>query len=388
MRTRLSSLLVASAVLLLALAGCGDPAADEPEDATETPSASGTPADPASPSEDPTPSPPESEPADDLTTTFTTRDLGQGPPPAIDVLAAADPADPPGTWSLVRPSGEGVELAVDRPFGFAAMGNGLVVLEDEGDGRAAALYVDGTGGEVTREEVLGYALAVTPDGSIAAWLAPDHSVHGVEGGGGRSFELPVVEGAAEIGAITGRGTCFEAESEIGGCTAFVDVDEPRQAWITSSHGIVDVAGPMLSVVDSTGEGQVLGLISVTDEGSCGGLFEKPTRTAWETCDHTLVSFSPDGSGVLGTDAYLDGLGQRTVAFLDAADGTLLREFSSKGRGPTVLQTAWEDEDHVLAVVFERGRWSVVRLGADGTAELSLGPLEGADLDRPFLLAER
>ena len=91
--------------------------------------------------------------------------------------------------------------------------------------------------------------------------------------------------------------------------------------------------------------------------------------------------------MLGTDAYLDGFGQRSVAFLDAKDGTLLHEFTSKGRGPTVLQTAWEDEDHVLAVVFERGRWSIVRLGVDGSAEIALGPLEGSDLDRPFVLPE-
>jgi len=53
----------------------------------------------------------------------------------------------------------------------------------------------------------------------------------------------------------------------------------------------------------------------------------------------------------------------------------------------VLQTAREDEDHVLAVVYERGRWSIVRLGADGSAELALGPDPGSDLDRPFVLEE-
>lgn len=383
MRTRLGSTVAASAVVLTLLAGCGDPEPDETDtDASESPSASTKPTEPPepTPSEEPT----ESEAPPAASTTLSTKGLGQGAPPAIDVLAAADPADPSGTWSLVRTSGDSVELSVDQPFGFVPMGNGLVVLVADGDSAAVA-NIDGTGGEVTREEVLGYRLAVTDDGSIAAWLAPDGSVHGVEAGGQRTFELPQVDGASEMGAISGRTTCFEAESEIGGCTAFVDVDDPRQAWLTSSHGIVDVAGSMLSVVDA-GDA-LLGLISVTDEGSCGGLFKKPTKPAWQTCDHTLTSFSPDGSGVLGTDAYLDGFGQRSVAFLDAKDGTLLHEFTSKGRGPTVLQTAWEDEDHALAVVFERGRWSIVRLGVDGSAEIALGPLEGSDLDRPFVLPE-
>ena len=90
--------------------------------------------------------------------------------------------------------------------------------------------------------------------------------------------------------------------------------------------------------------------------------------------------------MLGTDAYLDGFGQRSVVFLDA-DGTVVHQFLSKGRGATVLQTAWEDADHVLAVLYERGRWSVVRLGVDGSAELAVGPVEGADLDRPFVLEQ-
>ena len=115
---------------------------------------------------------------------------------------------------------------------------------------------------------------------------------------------------------------------------------------------------------------------------------EPTEPAWQTCDHTLTTFSPAGTRVLGTDAYLDGFGQRSVAFLDAADGTLLHEFPSKGQGPTVLQTAWEDADHVLAVVYERGRWSVVRLGVDGSAELALGARRGLGPRPPVRLSSR
>jgi hypothetical protein len=391
MSTRLPLVLAATTVSALALlAGCGDPEA--PADTDETPSAAGSPdggsptgTTAATPSSTATEDPAPTETPGGEVTALTTKGLPQGEAPGIAVLVAGDPASPAGTWTLRRSSGATVDLSVQRPFGFVPLGEAMVVMEDDGDG-AAALYVDGTGGEVTREDVLGYRLAVSANGAMVAWLAPDHRVHFMEQGREGVFDLPEVPGAVEMGALSGYDTCFEAESDVGGCTAFVDVDEPRQAWLTSSHGIVDTAGPLLSVAD-TYEGRLVGLLSVTDEGSCGGLFKRLTTAVWQTCDHTLQSFSPDGRLVLGTDAYLDGFGRRTVAFLDAPSGDLRREFRSNGHGPTVLQTAWEDADHVLAVVFERGRWSVVRLGSDGSAEVALGPVDGVDLERPYVLAE-
>jgi hypothetical protein len=369
-----------SLFLLSLAAGCGeDPGPDSDADADLTPTSSASSTDAASPSEEPSAPPVE-------VTTLTTKGLGQGPPPSVDILAAADPAEPAGTWSLVRPSGEQTPLDIDRPFGFASTGNGLVVLEDGGDG-AVVSVVDGNGDETSSEDALGYRLAVTPDGSVVAWLTADRSVRVLEAGG-QSFDFGAEDLGSEIGAIWGRGTCLESQG--GGCSAYVNVDEPRSVYVTTTtHGIVeDRAGSMLAAVDVDVDGRVVGLVSVTDEGSCSAVYTEPAEQAWETCGHTLTSFSPDGSRVLGTDAYLDGFGQRSVAFLDGTDGTPLHEFTSTGKGPSVLQTAWEDEEHVLAVVYERGRWSVVRLGADGSAELALGPLAGSDLERPFVLGER
>lgn len=381
MRTRRTAVAACFLLVVSLLGACGGDEASEPD--ASTPSATSSLSASASSSGTASPSPTAAPPGDDATK-LTIRGLSVGGWPTIAYAAADDPADPSGAWALIQ-SGGATRLPVTGIHSVATIGNGAVVLADDGDG-TAAVVVDGSGQEIRREESGGYRLAVSVHGNIAAWLAPDRSVRVEEGGEG-TIDLPAVPGAVEMGALIGYDTCLEAESDVGGCTAFVDVDEPRQAWLTSSHGIVDIAGSMLSVVDATVGSRVLGLISVTDEGSCSGLFKKLTKAAWQTCDHTLTSFSPSGRRVLGTDAYLDGFGQRSIAFLDAADGTVLHEFLSTGRGATVLQTAWEDEEHVLAVLYERGRWAIARLGVDGSAELAVGPVEGSDLDRPFVLEQ-
>ena len=102
-----------------------------------------------------------------------------------------------------------------------------------------------------------------------------------------------------------------------------------------------LGGPLIRIADVQDHELKLGLVSVDDLGSCSAVTSAKRQPLWETCDHTLTSFAPDGTRVLGTDAYLDGFGQRSVVFLDA-DGKVLHQFLSTGRGATVLQTAWED----------------------------------------------
>lgn len=91
--------------------------------------------------------------------------------------------------------------------------------------------------------------------------------------------------------------------------------------------------------------------------------------------------------MLGTDPYLDGLGERTLAFLDADQGNVITELQSPRNGPTIIQTAWEDDRHVLAVVVDGRQWSVFRLGDDGSLAYAVPPTAGDDVTRPFGLPE-
>ena len=388
MRTRRTA--VAASALLLSLAvhtACGDDDGAGPE-AEGTPSPSATQS--ASPSEPATPSPTETSPTEtapgDGTTKLTSRGLPQGSAPALAYVAADDAGDPAGSWSMVRPDGTSVALPLTGIHSMATLGDGAVVLVDDGE-ETAAVVVDGSGEEVSREESRGYRLATTTDGSVVAWLNRDLTTT-VLGQDGTTLRLTEVPQAGEIGAVVGGDSCPDVDPDGYGCTAYLNGAQSAEVLFVDSHGMSGPGGgSLLRVADAAADGRLAGMTSVDDLGSCSSVLGAADAAVWETCDHTLTQFSPDGTRVLGTDAYLDGFGQRSVVFLDAADGTVLHQFLSRGRGATVLQTAWEDADHVLAVLYERGRWSVARLGVDGTMELAAGPVEGSDLDRPFVLQQ-
>jgi hypothetical protein len=376
-------LIATAAVLSVALlvTGCAedDPTA-EPTPTPSTPSESDEPTESTSPSESATEEPPPSG----TTTRLTAEGLDEGAPPAIAYLAADDPTDPADHWHLVRADGSELEIpGHGGVFSFALMGDGLVTLNDEGSGAEVAV-VDGNGDEVSGASARGYGLAVTPNGKIVAYLGKDGAPQFIEDGGAKTGGLRKVPGAGDIGAIRGEDTCFESESIEGGCTAFVNSADASGAFVSTSHGIVDRAGDMVSVADVSPTGLVLGLSSIEDGGSCSAVWKafRP-KPRWETCDHTLLSFSPDGSRELGTDPYLDGLGQRTLAFLDDS-GAVEHSFEGGRKGPFVIQTAWEDDEHVLAVVYDvDAGWAVLRLGVDGSQEYAVAPVPGDETERPF-----
>ena len=383
MRTRRTAATACSLLALSLLGACGDDGSEP--DADGSPTASTTPGESPSESTSQAPSASPSEaPAAEDGTKLTIRGLSVGAWPTIAYAAADDPADPSGSWALVQ-SGGATALPVTGIQSLVTVGTGAVVLVNDGD-ETAAVVVDGSGREVRREAARGYRLARTPDRSVVAWLAGDTTTT-VLGDDGTTLHLTEAPEAGEIGAISSGEHCPDVIEDGYGCTVYLNGEQAGDVFFVDSHGqSAPLDGPLLRVTDIDPAGRLVGLTSVDDLGSCSAVVGESRKPDWQTCDHTLTSFSPDGSRVLGTDAYLDGFGQRSVVFLDA-DGTVVHQFLSKGRGATVLQTAWEDSDHVLAVLYERGRWAVARLGVDGSADLAVGPVEGSDLDRPFVLEQ-
>jgi len=136
MRTRRAAAAACALLGLSLLAACGEDESAEPDaDGTQTPSVSPSASD-SSPSETPTSSPGMTPPSDGPTK-LTTRGLPEGSAPAIAYVAADDPADPSGSWSMTRPDGSSQAVRVPGIHSFVSNGDGAVVLDGDGEDNAA-----------------------------------------------------------------------------------------------------------------------------------------------------------------------------------------------------------------------------------------------------------
>jgi hypothetical protein len=370
-----------AAVLVLCsvlLAACGDrtssgSAADDPTTPASTPSPTGT--------STPTESASTSATAPAGSGVLTLNGLTSGAPPSVPYLAVTAAGA-----SLVRPGGDVQRLP--RVYdSFAPMGDGLVGTASVDD-QARSYVLDGDLEEVSQGTNPSGTLAATPDGAIVGWVTTEGRPHVVEDGGSQEWDMSAVDEAGSIAALIGdRGTCVEG-SDGSGCVAFVNSAEGTSARYTTSHGIVDTVPWVLAVGDASADGDLVAMTSVSDEGSCWGRFQAwKKKPLWETCDHTLFDFSPSGTRILAGPAYLDGFGQGSTTVLDG-EGTVVAEWRSADQA-ALLHTVWEDDDHVLALVFQDDAWAILRLDvADGSVELAVEPVPDQAGQTPFVLPVR
>lgn len=145
--------------------------------------------------------------------------------------------------------------------------------------------------------------------------------------------------------------------------------------------------------DASFDGLVAGTTRANPDGSvCSGVVDAAQSTTdllWESCDHTLVSFSPDGRHVLAGAPYQSGLGMVDVSVLDARTGDTLVDFTQPRDGRlAIVSTTWEDADSLLAVVLDGTTWSMLRLDVTGTVEEVVDRVEGDPFaDFPMTFAQ-
>lgn len=206
---------------------------------------------------------------------------------------------------------------------------------------------------------------------VAAWVDADGGVVVATEDGETSLDLGP---APQVLSVDAAGLWFAPEGDSGAV---------RRVNLDGVGGTTPL--DVVTVKDSTSD-LVTATTSVDnlEPGSCGALFEGTTQR-WETCEHTLEDIAPGGDWVLGTDAYLDGIGQSSVSILDATDGSVQVSFEMEDG--VFVDRVWEDDSHALVLAYSWAdqTWQVVRLGLDGSAEEALRSRPGVDTEPPFAL---
>jgi hypothetical protein len=322
-------------------------------------------------------------------TPFPTTGLATGARPTIAFARATKPEFLGGNFRLHRPDGTTLRLGYLALGQWSTMGHGAFGIAATEAGPQLQ-RIDATGTIVREQFLTHFGLAISPDHSILSWLDDRSRPHDLEGGGSREFTLPRVPKGDGVGAVWGAKTCKEQSPEGGGCTVFVNTARNNGVFVSTSHGIVGKAGPMLRATDVSQAGRVTGLVSkgTHTDASCWGVFTPRGHRSWRTCDYRLDSFSTDGRQVLG---------ERTASRWDSVkrfailrhDGSVARAFTfDAGARRSLSRLTWEDAHHLLGVLRAGDSWSVVRIGVDGTVEYAVPPTPAVNEFTPLSLPIR
>jgi hypothetical protein len=233
-------------------------------------------------------------------------------------------------------------------------------------------------------------LAVSSDGSRIAWAEHDGErwtlVDRSRDGDREERRTPLAPGPADarvrpVGFLPGDALLVGTTDPVTGQESALVVDPDGST------------SPMPASLRVGSSSEASGLVSVqtefTGDGSCWEVRDAGAGGAevWQTCDYSLLGFSPDGRHLLGFTDYLTAGGAPTLAVLDAATGERVVDFEVVGARTGVVainpEVAWEDDSTVVATLVIGERQYVVRLGLDGTVERVGG--EAVDL-RPGQVA--
>ncbi|GAB2871305.1 hypothetical protein [Nocardioides pacificus] len=345
----LVSLTVAAIALLTVLLTGND--ADEPEPgAADAPATSAEPT-PTTDTTPPAPTSPSAPPVFDLLD-----DVTPGAPPKVPYLERT---------RLVRPDGTTTPLphTYDQ---FTLLGDRIIATyDDQGDRMLVILDADGRGIGHSPVEA---NFALDADGDVVAWATPQGVLETLWEDGTHTWGNQ--GGPVTVAAVTSDGSCGADDTT---CRVYVNNGSGLPPQAAGPDGTVDGLVPgSLRLTDVHPDGPVAVQLSSSDTGSCSGVFVDGV-SRWETCEHSLLRFSPAGDLLLGTHAYRDGLGLNSLSVLDAESGDVRATYTI--RGGFIAQQAWEDDTHVLVVISGPHGWEMLRLGLDGTRELVVGPVE-------------
>ena len=151
--------------------------------------------------------------------------------------------------------------------------------------------------------------------------------------------------------------------------------------VTRGSEIEPLDGFLSLVSSSPATGLVAGQTEFTGDGSCSAVSDpRSGRTGllWETCEHKLGAFSPNGSLLVGMSPSFDGLLTPTLTVLDAVTGEPVVDFEVPGSDTRAVgftpEVVWEDDSTLLASIVDGDQHRVVRLRLGGSVEIVAGPI--------------
>lgn len=280
-------------------------------------------------------------------------------------------------------AGKQIEVTgAGRVTAVAHVGTALLVKvsDEEGNNEATLLPPFGEEPVTARTWPMGGEFAVSPEGNVVAFVQPNGVVTTVQDAGSRFFELGKIPTGSGFSAIAIQGENCSGRSEDAGCTVYATTNGTEShTWTTAPHDIVaeEVDNGLRKTVDVTPDGRAAGMLSATDSGSCWESIGRDLGGLWKTCDNSLGPFSPDGKHLLGYPAYRDGAGDSSLSVLDAETGEPVLHLTTVP-GVFFGSSVWEDDSHVLAAVYQEGKWAIVRIGMNGDREVAVGPVAGDD----------
>ena len=248
-------------------------------------------------------------------------------------------------------------------------GESLVVTVEAG-GRTFGPYPSSSG--PVRNQAGTAVVWATDDGDIMAW----------DDGGNEPFvvghsDLSSLKVTAVTGTVCSPGTpCL-----IYGSGWDMDTNRSESFSLSAGGEFGPVlGGALVNVSDAHEDGRLVGQTEITDGGSCSAVFDplsSSTEPVFDTCNHTLESFSYTGDYVLASDPYHSGIGSGQIAIYDAHTGELLANRLKKDDDMAFYNSAvWEDSTHVLFSAYQDGQWSIVRMDVNGAMEYAVAPEKG------------
>lgn len=304
------------------------------------------------------------------------------PSPAITGTVLIDPRSAPVGGELGVPlldvdapsvTVSGTTTVLPRPYdSLTPYLDGWVGVTNE-EGALSLEFLD-SDFAVTDGAVTTGGLVVSPDGGRIAWSEYT----------GSRWEVVTADTA---GAVAWTYTSFSSGPQghavrpvgfVGGSGVLVSqtgASGAETTFLADGSTPLEVPGLLKATSASPVTGMAAGTTRVVEGSACSAVIDASSRTggvAWETCDHVLGAFSPDGRHVIGFAPDADASGSPTLSILDASTGETVVDFEVANARNQVVgiddRVAWEDADTLAITMISGSRQYVVRLGADGTVE--------------------